>query len=48
MTFMVGSDGVVYEKDLGKETDSLGQRMKIFDPDASWHKAEQQSTRDPP
>lgn len=48
MTFMVGSDGVVYEKDLGKETDSLGQRMKTYDPDASWHKAEQQSTRDPP
>ena len=48
MTFMVGSDGVVYERDLGKETGLLGQHMKTFDPDASWHKAEQQSTRDPP
>jgi hypothetical protein len=48
MTFVVGSDGVVYEKDLGKETGSLGQHMKTYDPDATWRKAEQQSTRDPP
>jgi hypothetical protein len=48
MTFIVGSDGVVYEKDLGKDTDSLGQHMKTYDPDATWRKAEQQSTRDPP
>jgi hypothetical protein len=40
MTFIVGSDGVVYEKDLGKNTESIVKAMKKFDPDSSWHKAE--------
>jgi len=40
MTFIVGSDGVVYERDLGKETVALGKAMKQFDPDADWHKTE--------
>jgi hypothetical protein len=40
MTFIVGSDGVVYERDLGKETVVLAKAMKQFDPDANWHKAE--------
>ncbi len=48
MTFIVGSDGVIYEKDLGKETSSLAGHMKTYDPDATWHKAEaaQSSARD--
>jgi hypothetical protein len=40
MTFVVGSDGVVYEKDLGKNTESIVKAMKKFDPDSSWHKSE--------
>jgi hypothetical protein len=40
MTFIVGGDGVVYERDLGKETVVLAKAMKQFDPDASWHKTE--------
>ncbi|MGD0427817.1 MAG: DUF2950 domain-containing protein [Candidatus Acidiferrales bacterium] len=40
MTFIVGSNGVVYEKDLGKNTESIVKAMKKFDPDSSWHKAE--------
>lgn len=40
MTFIVGSDGVVYQKDLGSETSTLAKAMKQFDPDASWHPAE--------
>jgi hypothetical protein len=40
MTFIVGSDGVVYEKDLGKETVVVAKAMKQYDPDVSWHKAE--------
>ncbi|HEY4948809.1 MAG TPA: DUF2950 domain-containing protein [Candidatus Acidoferrales bacterium] len=40
MTFIVGSDGVVYEKDLGKNTESIVKAMKKFDPDSSWHKTE--------
>jgi hypothetical protein len=41
MTFIVGSDGVVYEKDLGKETVAIAKAMKQYDPDASWHKAQE-------
>jgi hypothetical protein len=40
MTFIVGSNGVVYEKDLGKDTESIVKAMKKFDPDSSWHKSE--------
>ncbi len=40
MTFLVGSDGVVYEKDLGKRTAERVKAMKAYDPDASWHKSE--------
>ena len=40
MTFIVGSDGVVYEKDLGKETSAFARHMKTYDPDPTWHRAE--------
>ena len=36
MTFMVNQDGVVYEKDLGRNTASIASRLKAFNPDASW------------
>jgi Protein of unknown function (DUF2950) len=41
MTFIVGGDGVVYEKDLGKDTSVAAKVMKKYDPDATWHKAEE-------
>jgi hypothetical protein len=40
MTFIVGSNGQVYEKDLGKNTESIVKTMKKFDPDSSWHNSE--------
>ena len=40
MTFIVGSDGVVYERDLGNETVELAKAMKQYDPNANWHRAE--------
>ena len=40
MTFIVNQDGVVYEKDLGKETEKIAAAMKKFDPDKTWMKAE--------
>lgn len=43
MTFIVNHDGVVYEKDLGKETDKIAQAMMKFDPDKTWKKVEQGS-----
>jgi hypothetical protein len=39
-TFIVNQDGVVYEKDLGKNTEPVAQEMKKFDPDSSWRKVE--------
>ncbi len=38
MTFIVNQDGVVYEKDLGKDTEKISKAMKKFDPDDTWKK----------
>jgi hypothetical protein len=35
-TFMVSEPGVVYSKDLGKETETLAAAVTVFDPDDSW------------
>jgi len=35
-TFMVGPDGVVYEKDLGPDTVKTFQSMDIYNPDKTW------------
>jgi hypothetical protein len=40
MTFVVGEDGVVYEKDLGKRTEPLAKAMKEYDPGSGWRKEE--------
>lgn len=40
MTFVVNHDGVVYQKNLGRETGQVVSRMTSFDPDASWTKAQ--------
>jgi len=42
MTFIVGEDGTVYEKDLGKKTEALAKAMKEFNPNSGWQKAEVQ------
>jgi hypothetical protein len=36
MSFIIGTDGVAYEKDLGRNTAAVAQSIKAFDPDASW------------
>jgi hypothetical protein len=41
MTFIVNQDGVVYQKDLGKNTEKLSIAMKEYNPDSSWQKAEE-------
>lgn len=38
MSFMVNHDGVVYEKDLGRNTKELAAKIMSFDPDESWKK----------
>jgi hypothetical protein len=40
MTFIVNHDGVVYEKDLGKETEKVASALKKFDPDKTWKRVE--------
>jgi hypothetical protein len=41
MTFIVGVDGVVYQKDLGKKTEVLAKDMKEYNPDSSWQETEE-------
>ena len=36
MTFVVGPQGIVYQKDLGPKTADAGKTMKTYDPDDSW------------
>lgn len=40
MTFVVNHDGIVYEKNLGKDTAKIAQAMKTFNPDKTWKKVE--------
>lgn len=42
MTFIVNHDGVVYEKDLGPDTEKAAAAIKLFDPDSSWKKIERE------
>jgi hypothetical protein len=42
MTFIVNEDGVVHQKDLGKDTDVLAKAMKEYNPTSSWQKVEDQ------
>ena len=40
MTFIVNQDGMVYEKDLGQETEKLGAAMSEYNPDKTWSPAD--------
>lgn len=39
MTFVVGPDGVIYQKNLGPDTAEIASRISEFDPDLSWDPA---------
>jgi hypothetical protein len=41
MTFIVNQEGIIYQKNLGKNTKRTAEAMKIFDPDKTWKKAEE-------
>jgi hypothetical protein len=41
MTFLIAQDGVVYEKDLGKQTVEKAKAMKAYDPDPTWKKSQE-------
>ncbi|MBW2679665.1 MAG: DUF2950 domain-containing protein [Deltaproteobacteria bacterium] len=36
MAFIVNQEGIIHEKDLGKDTTRMAEEMKIFDPDETW------------
>lgn len=40
MTFIAGSDGVVYQKDLGSQTVQAARSMTAYNPDHSWTRAD--------
>jgi hypothetical protein len=40
MTFLVNHAGTVYQKDLGKRTQSIAKRINLFDPDQTWKKVD--------
>jgi hypothetical protein len=44
MTFIVGQDGIVYQKDLGASTEMSARAMKEYNPDVTWQKAGEMQT----
>jgi hypothetical protein len=40
MTFIVNQDGIVHQKDLGKNTQKIAQAVKAYNPDRTWKKVE--------
>jgi len=40
MTFIVNQDGVVYEKDLGQDTEKLASALSEYNPDKTWEPAD--------
>lgn len=40
VTFIVNQDGIVYEKDLGQDTDKLASSMTEYNPDKTWRTAD--------
>jgi hypothetical protein len=36
MTFVVNHRGIVFQKDLGENTESVVADMQSYDPDVSW------------
>ena len=44
-TFIVSHAGVVYEKDLGKDTEAVAKRMIWFDPDRSWARVDAEALK---
>ena len=40
MTFLVGQDGVVYQKNLGRKTGEIAKSIQTYDPDPTWQEAE--------
>lgn len=46
MTFIVGPDGVVYQKDLGPDTTKVFETMDRYNPDKTWQETEDDAEDD--
>ncbi|SPE20796.1 conserved exported hypothetical protein [Burkholderiales bacterium] len=42
MTFLCNHDGVVYEKNLGSDTQAIASKMTLFNPDSTWSQSKDQ------
>lgn len=40
MTFIVNQNGIVYQKDLGPDTEKIANAMSEYDPDSTWERAD--------
>ena len=40
VTFLVGPNGIVYQKDLGLKTEDVVKNLNVYDPDTTWKKAD--------
>jgi hypothetical protein len=45
MTFIVGADGIVQEKDLGPKTQVMATTMREYNPDSSWSHSEDEQEK---
>ena len=45
-TFIVSSDGVVYQKDLGPDSLNIAKKMERYNPDKTWHRTDDEWTPD--
>ncbi len=47
MTFIVSHEGILFQKDLGEETEKLATAMTVDDPDSSWSTADPGEPEEP-
>ena len=41
-TFIVNDDGIVYQKDLGKDSLNIVKNMELYNPDSTWQRTDDQ------
>jgi len=46
MTFMVNQDGIIFEKNLGKNTRRIAEAITVYNPDKSWKKVKDLETQE--
>jgi hypothetical protein len=39
-TFIVNQNGIVYQKDLGPDTETIAKGMTEYDPDSTWERVD--------